>query len=208
MRNDGEMQRRPSHTTGLSGKVFGVGLARTGTTSLHHAMGALGLQSAPDSVALLDAIDIDFLATYDAFFDNPIPFRFRALDTVCPDSRWIVTQRPVDEWLTSMEWLFGDGLDRLDPSTRFIGDRVHRQVYGSERFDEGRLRKIYEQHYADLADWVEGKPSIWMHLEDGLTWEPICNLLDLPVPSEPFPRSNERTRRRFRSPRRNRTTGQ
>ena len=115
----------------LGDKVFGLGLARTGTTSLHQAMGILGLRSAPDSIPLLESIDLDFLAAHDAFFDNPIPFRYEALDTVCPNSRWIITQRPVEEWLTSMRWLFGPGLDRLDPAMRDIGDRVHREVYGS-----------------------------------------------------------------------------
>lgn len=178
-------------------KVFGVGLARTGTTSLHEAMGILGLNSAPDSIPLLDGIDLDFLSRHDAFFDNPIPFRYEALDTVCPDSRWIVTQRPVDDWLNSMAWLFGPGLDRLRPNMRIVGDRVHRQVYGSDKFDEVRLRTIYERHYTNLAEWVDGRPSVWIHVDDGLDWEPICELLELPVPPVSFPHSNRRRRRRL-----------
>lgn len=178
----------------LSNKVFGVGLARTGTTSLHHAMGVLGLRSAPDSVPLLSGIDLDFLRNHDAFFDNPIPFRYRELDTVCPDSAWIVTQRPVDDWLSSMQWLFGPGLDRLSPDMRVVGDRVHRQLYGSVKFDERRLRSIYERHYAELEVWVVGRPSVWIHLNDGFSWDPICELLNRPVPRQPFPHTNRRRR--------------
>jgi len=181
----------------LERKVFGVGLARTGTTSLHLAMGELGLVSAPDSIPLLDAIDLDFLANHDAFFDNPIPFRYRELDTVCPNSRWIVTQRPVDDWINSMSWLFGPGLDRLKPEMRLVGDRVHRQLYGSDQFDEERLRSIYSRHYGELAEWVRGRPSVWIHLERGISWEPLCELLDLAVPLAEFPHSNQRRRRRF-----------
>lgn len=181
----------------LGAKVFGVGLARTGTTSLHEAMGILGLVSAPDSLPLLDSIDLGFLANHDAFFDNPIPFRYEALAKVCPKSRWIVTQRPIDEWLNSMAWLFGPGLDRLTPDVRLIGDRVHRQLYGSDQFDETRLRSIYVRHYDALAEWVDGRDAIWIHVGNGLRWEPICELLDLPVPSQPFPHSNRRRRGRF-----------
>ena len=181
--------------SGLRGKVFGIGLARTGTTSLHEAMQVLGLRSAPDSIPLLDSIDLDFLRSHDAFFDNPIPFRYEALEAVCPDSRWIVTQRPVGEWLGSMEWLFGPGLDRLDPTTRQIGDRVHRDVYGSTEFDPEHLRLVYERHYDRLASWVKGRDAIWINVEDGFHWEPICELLSLSVPAVDFPHANGRRRR-------------
>ena len=181
----------------LGDKVFGLGLARTGTTSLHQAMGILGLRSAPDSIPLLESIDLDFLAAHDAFFDNPIPFRYEALDTVCPNSRWIITQRPVEEWLTSMRWLFGPGLDRLDPAMRDIGDRVHREVYGSAEYDEGRLRALYGEHYGNLASWVQDRQAVWIHVDSGdLTWEPLCELLSLPRPAVDFPHSNRRGRRR------------
>ena len=183
-------------TTGLGGKVFGLGLARTGTTSLHEAMGILGLRSAPDSIPLVDGIDLDFLAQHDCFFDNPIPFRYQALEAVCPHSRWIVTQRPVEDWLQSMRWLFGPGLDRLDPAMRRIGDRVHRRVYGTDRFDEDRLRRLYVDHYGALAEWTQTRDSLWLHVDHGLQWEPICELLALPVPPIAFPHTNRRRRGR------------
>lgn len=186
------------HGSRLTHKVFGLGLARTGTTSLHEAMGILGLTSAPQSTPLLDAVDIDFLQAHDAFFDNPIPFRYRELDAVCPDSRWIVTQRPIDDWIDSMRWLFGPGLDRLDEATRSLGDRVHRQLYGFDTFDEERLRALYTRHYRDLADWLDGRPSLWIHVDQGFSWQPICDLLGRDVPTERFPHSNKRRLGRFR----------
>lgn len=166
---------------------------------MHQAMLELGLRSAPDSVPLLDGIDVSFLGEYDCFFDNPIPFRYAALDRVCPNSRWIITHRPLDSWLASMEWLFGPGLDRLDPTTRKVGDRVHRQVYGSDRFDADRLTQVHTRHYTELREWVDDRPHVWLELEDGFSWGPICELLDLPEPSSEFPRAN---RRRNRGPRR------
>ncbi len=179
----------------LSHKVFGLGLARTGTTSLHLAMGELGLRSAPDSIPLLDTIDLDFLERYDAFFDNPIPFRYRELAEVCPGSRYIVTHRAVEPWLRSMAWLFGPGLDRLDPSTRAVGDRVHRAVYGTEVFDPDVLREVHRRHEAEVRAFVENRPHLWLDTDDGLDWRPICELLDLPIPTVPFPRSNAGGRR-------------
>lgn len=176
----------------VDGKVFGLGLARTGTTSLHEAMAILGLVSAPDSIPLLDGLDRDFLRRHDAFFDNPIPFLYRELDAVCPKSKWIITQRPVDDWLASMRWLFGPGLDRLSPQMREIGDRVHRVVYGTAAFDPDRLRAIYDRHYGELAVWIEGRDAVWVHVDDGLDWSSICPLLECEIPDAPFPHSNRR----------------
>lgn len=173
-------------------KVFGIGLARTGTTSLHEAMGILGVSSAPSSVALLDTIDAAFLAEYDAFFDNPVPFRYTQLAEVVPDARWIVTQRNVDDWIDSMRWLFGEGLDRLDPAIRSVGDAVHRDVYGTDRFDETRLRAVYANHYGEVSTWIADRPHVWLHVEDGFGWEPICELIGRPVPQQPFPHANPR----------------
>lgn len=188
-------QAQPSTRT-LRNKVFGLGLARTGTTSMHEAMGVLGLVSAPDSVPLLDGVHLDFLRAHDAFFDNPIPFRYRELDAICPESKWIVTQRPIDDWIASMAWLFGPGLARLDGPTRRIGDRVHRQLYGSAHFDERRLRAIYDRHYSELAGWINGRDHVWLDIDDGIGWAPICDLLGKPVPDVDFPHSNIRRPRR------------
>lgn len=168
-------------------------MARTGTTSLHQAMLQLGLRSAPSSVALLDGVDHEFIARHDTFFDNPVPFRYQVLDRAYPDSRWIVTQRPLEPWLDSMRWLFGPGLDRLDPATRALGDRVHRNVYGIDTFDADALRGVYTRHYDHLATWIIGRPHIWLHLEAGLRWEPICELLKLPQPKADFPHANAAT---------------
>lgn len=192
------MPDAPEPMAPLEGKIFGVGLARTGTTSLYRAMGVLGIDAAPSSAVLLEHLDLDFLRRHDAFFDNPVPFRYRRLASLCPDARWIVTQRPLDLWLESMEWLFGPGLDRLDPTTRELGDRVHLDVYGTTTFDARLLTEVYERHYDSLADWVPARPHVWLDTDEGLAWGPICELLDKPVPRRPFPHENRRKRHRRR----------
>ncbi len=178
-------------------KIVGLGLARTATTSLHHAMSVLGISSAPDSAALIgvldrgEDLDLEFLARFDAFFDNPIPFLSRQLDAALPNARFVITHRPKDEWLDSMRWLFGPGLDRLDAPTRELGDRVHRAVYGIDTFDEHVLANIHERHYDDLRTWSHGRDdTLWLDLADGLSWEPLCSFIEMAAPSVAFPRSN------------------
>lgn len=172
-------------------KVFGLGLARTGTTAMHQAMGILRYRSAPSSAELIDGLDDEFLASYDAFFDNPVPFLRPELAERFPEARFVVTWRPVEPWLDSMAWLFGPGLDRLDPATRALGDRVHRSVYGFDRFDRARLQAIHEEHYDDLRRWSSDADNVlWLDQSEGFTWGPLCRFLDVSEPTVPFPVAN------------------
>lgn len=197
-------------------KVFGLGLARTGTTSMHEAMLLLGLRSAPSSAHLIDGLDEAFLDRFDAFFDNPIPFLRSELAGRFPDARFIITWRPVDEWIASMRWLFGPGLDRLDPATRQLGDRVHRSVYGTDVFDEAVLTAVHDAHYRDLRTWAAGRPNVvWIGAASQALvnpaavtgpsievvpfgWPPLCEFLGRPEPSVEFPHANSRPKERWR----------
>ncbi len=188
-------------------KIFGVGLARTGTTSLHTAMGILGISSAPDSIALLGDPNHRILSDYDAFFDNPIPFMYRELDQAWPGSKFIATTRPLDDWLGSMVWLFDEGLARLSPTERRIGDRVHQAVYGITEFDERILTEIWHDHHEGLRGWFGHRDDLlWLELEDGMRWGPLCDFLRVPRPETAFPHRNaaaepsrmQRLRRLFR----------
>jgi hypothetical protein len=158
---------------------------------MHEAFGILGFRSAPSSAMLIDGLDDEFLATYDAFFDNPIPFLHDQLAERFPDAGFVITWRPVEPWLDSMAWLFGPGLDRLDPETRALGGRVHRSVYGFDRFDRERLRAIHHAHYDHLRQWSSGRDSVlWLDQSEGFTWGPLCRFLGVPEPTVPFPVAN------------------
>ena len=173
-------------------KIFGVGLARTGTTSMHEAMGLLEIRSAPSSVALLDDLDHPLLEEYDAFFDNPIPFRYHQIDEAWPGSRFIATTRSLDGWLQSMQWLFDVGLERLNPADRMVGDRVHRECYGITQFDSEVLAGLWHRHHENLRDYFHDRSNdvLWLDLDQGFEWAPLCEFLGVTEPSAPFPHVN------------------
>lgn len=161
---------------------------------MHRAMDILDIPSAPSSARLIDGLDDRFLAAHQAFFDNPIPFLRTELAERFPDARFVVTWRPVESWLVSMEWLFGPGLDRLDRETRVLGDRVHRAVYGFDRFEPDRLREIHRRHYTELREWSAGRDeALWLNQEDGFSWGPLCRFLEVAEPTVPFPVVNRST---------------
>ncbi len=181
-------------------KIFGIGLSRTGTTSLHNGLSLLGLDSAPSSVALMTLLDdpgadVGLLDRHDAFTDNPVPFLYRVLDERFPDARFVLTTRQRDDWLASMHWLFGPGLDRLDPDTRRLGDRVHERLYGITSFDEQVLGDVYDRHHQEVEEHFSGREGDLLQLEtSGLAWQPLCSFLEIEEPSAPFPHVNRGSR--------------
>ena len=54
--------------------------------------------------------------------------------------------------------------------------------------DEGACKAAYEQHNAEVRAAVPADRLIDWQPSDG--WGPLCGALDVPVPDEPFPRTN------------------
>lgn len=84
-------------------KVFGIGLSRTGTTSLNKALSLLGYRSyhwrfSPDS-RLLSLEDCYFC---DAITDINASFMFEILAFTFPKAKFIYTTRTIDSWSSSI----------------------------------------------------------------------------------------------------------
>jgi len=180
-------------------RVFCIGLNKTGTSSFHAAMEILGLRSlhgggsdwGGDKInqAVRDARDqgrpllsgID--PVFDAFSDIwTLAKHFDLLDRQYPGSRFVLTVRPIEEW--------------IDSRRRHVERNVARSKAGKYRgtflvVDEDRWRRDWHRHidrarryFADRSDFLEAD------LTAGDGWEPLCRLLDLPEPAVPFPWAN------------------
>src|SRR6476660_2478699 len=95
-----------------TGKVFGIGFPRTGTTSLVRALNILGIASTHNPAGLLTDANDPVLDAFDGFADNPIPILYAELDARYPHSKFILTDRDVDSWLRSVEWMLAVGARR------------------------------------------------------------------------------------------------
>jgi len=139
--------------------------------------------------------ELEVLDRYDAFTDNPVPFLFKELDSRFRGAKFILTTRSLDSWLRSMEWLFGEGLDRLDQSTRTLGDEVHERLYGITTFDANVLTEIHTRHHASVVGHFESRPRDLLTLPVGdLGWQRLCRFLDVAEPTEEFPHANKSER--------------
>lgn len=170
-------------------KVFGIGLQRTGTTSLFSALNILGLKAAPHGIPLFFDINDPVLHKYDAFMDNPIPLLFKQLDQMIPGSKFILTTRDEESWLKSVEWLFTTEMPRMDKGLRSIGDQIHRAFYGTTSFDRQVMKQRRLDYLSEVDRYFQSRPKDLLKLDitQNQGWTPLCEFLDLPVPDHDFP---------------------
>lgn len=175
-------------------RVFGIGLNKTGTTSLHNALIELGFNSlhwggeaAHEAVQRAIAEDAPLLThldpAYDAFSDiGVLSRRFAMCDRQYPGSKYILTVRPVEEW--------------LDSRRRHVERNVARAKAGEYtgtwlEVDIPKWQAEWDAHMERAHRYFDGRDDmIEVDVTAGPGWEPFCRLLDLPVPSKPFPWRN------------------
>ncbi len=104
---------------GYRPKVFGIGLSRTGTTSLTHALTIMDYRTnhfphddefRREVTDYLeqggDRLELSVLNEYDALTDLPICCIYEGLDRAYPGSKFILTVRDKETWLASAQRLW------------------------------------------------------------------------------------------------------
>ena len=184
-------------------RVFGIGMHKTGTTSLHEAFKLLGLDSfhwgrgeAPLIWQEMNALGRSpTLEHWYALCDLPIPLLYRELDAAYPGSKFILTVRNEAGWLKSVEGLW----DYARNSTRHLWDvypfsnHIHTVLYGQAHFDAEVMLERYRCHNAEVLEYFRDRDDLLVMDMDASAlkgWSDLCYFLDLPVPEVPFPRHN------------------
>jgi glycosyltransferase involved in cell wall biosynthesis len=178
-------------------RVFGIGLNKTATTSLHEALTVLGYDSlhwggpalrrlVEVSLAIGDPLLSRLDPRFDAFSDiRALSTNFALLDAQYPGSRFVLTVRPLDDWIESRR--------------RHVESNVRRKAAGEYHgvfltVEEAAWREEWEQHVAGARSYFAGRDDF---LEIDLTaapdWSPICDLLGAAEPTTPFPWVNRST---------------
>ncbi len=184
-------------------KIFGIGLSKTGTTSLAAALEILGWQTAhfrnPITHAVIEHADFDL---FDALNDGPVSAHFEVLHAKYPNAQFICTTRPFASWQDSVR------AHRI----RVRGTDVPRDIdaiaaaEGPDSPLAARL-PIHDSiwRHADLAsvhaNWADrvdrffaDKPGKLLRFSvfEGDGWEALCGFLKAEVPAASFPHSNSR----------------
>lgn len=188
----------------MTRKVFGLGLSKTGTSSLAEALTHLGIRTIHypwDALTLRELQSgcnrLTVMETYDGAVDIPVAPYYAQLDKAYPGSRFILTLRQQDAWLRSAElhWqLMMDWWQRSDDFRRFQ-EFISMVVFGTTTFDRDRFAAAYESHRDAVVAYFDGRPDdlLIMDIAGGDGWDVLCPFLGLPAPAPtvPFPHANE-----------------
>lgn len=163
-------------------KIFGIGLGRTGTTSLARALKILGYSCVHyprDDVAI---------EAHDAAVDETVACQFRRLDQKYPDSKFIYTTRIISSWVGSYERCFSAISEGTE--THPLIASTYEKLYGQTTFDRIIWECGYSRHALDVSHFFIGKNKsrlLTFNIMNGDGWEKLCPFLNKPVPEEDFP---------------------
>jgi Sulfotransferase domain len=192
-------------------QIVGAGLGRTGTHSLkaaleqllggpcYHMMEVFGR---PDDIPVWhDAVNGDmpdwnaFLSDYRAAVDWPASAFWREIAAANPDALVLLSSRDTDGWWKSASNTIFHITERAVPESETamraqmaMALDMFKVRFTPNYLDETEAKRAFEAHNADVRASVPADRLIDYHPGDG--WEPICEKLGVPVPSEPYPHLN------------------
>ncbi len=175
-------------------KIFGIGFPKTGTTSLNLALQELGLSSIHFPVSLQEICD------HDGSVNLPVAVQFEKLDQTFRGSKFILTVREIESWLSSCEPQYRS-VQEMDQSLKddpraaeFIQFflTLRQRAFGTTFFDEVKFEHAYKSHLLKVKECFSGRAEdlLILDVSSDSVWFELCNFLALPVPQSQFPRAN------------------
>ena len=186
-----------------SQKVFGLGLSKTGTSSLTEALNLLGVRSVhyPHDEQTYDELRrgcyrLSILEEYQGVLDITVAPFYAQLDGLYPGSKFILTVRDREAWLRSCElhWRLMLEWWHKFPRFKIFHEFISACVYGTLEFSRDRFAYVYDTHLRNACDYFKDRPGDFLLLDicGGEGWEKLCPFLGLySAPATPFPRANE-----------------
>ena len=174
-------------------RIFGVGFNKTGTTSLHRALLTLGFSSLhwggpPVRHAVERALAegrplLSDIEQVDAYSDiEPLYRNFDVVDRQYPGSRFVLTERDVDDWIDSRR-------RHVERNRRLHAAGQYHGAFLDIEPDE--WRQDFEEHYERVKRYFAGREDLLvLRIRDGDGYERLCPFLGVEPPEDPFPWSN------------------
>ena len=193
-------------------QVFGAGLGRTGTNSLKLALNQLGLgpchhmeevihhmlvQVPLWSAALSGRPDWETIyGGYQSAVDWPTAGFIRELCAAYPSARFVLTHRSPENWADS----FGATIykllaerDAAPPEMKAwleMANGVMSKTGFPVGLDRDGLIRGFVAHNDAVKRAIPAGQLLVYQVKDG--WGPLCKFLNVPAPSDAFPRTNDR----------------
>lgn len=197
-------------------QVVGAGFGRTGTLSLKNALEKIGFGPCyhmmevfprPDHVAMWhraamtgsmdwDLVFRDFRATV----DWPSTRWWREIAAYYPAAKVILSVRDPEAWYKSMTDTIYQPMKSEVPADANVPDFVRKQnemvrkaivqdTFDNRFEDKDHTIGVFKRHIEEVKKTIAPDRLLVFDVREG--WAPLCRFLEVPVPSEPFPRLND-----------------
>lgn len=174
-------------------KIVGIGLNRTGTTTLGVCLKYWGYRHISCSKVdfqLWAAGNLDELlrrvSVYDSFEDWPWPLIYQEIDRSFSGSKFILTRRRSPEvWFSSLSKL----AEKTGPT------EFRKAIYGHAMPSDNKDAhiEVYCRHLESVRDYFRNRPQDLLEVcwEEGSGWKDLADFLGKPCPSIPLPHANK-----------------
>lgn len=176
-------------------KVVGVGLGKTGTTSLGKALEILGYTN--HARYNFDALElyynnhieelIEIIKVYDCLEDYPWLFLYKEIYESFPETKFILTIRSNEiEWFESLR----------AHSYRTGPSKAYKMIFGHYMpiVNQNDAMAFYNNHNKEVKTFFkENAPEnlLVLDISNSNKWDHICAFLNKEIPNIPFPKLNE-----------------
>ena len=178
-------------------KVFGIGWAKTGTTTLGSCFKVLGFDHQSQDLDLVTDIGkgnlsriMELVETKETFEDWPWILLYKELDNAFSDSRFVLTKRQPEKWIRSYQNMLANQAEASEEL-----NEIRRILYGLPFPDvsESQLMARYKNHNAEVESYFRNRPQdlLIVNWEEGDGWKELCEFLGKSIPNEPFPHANQ-----------------
>ena len=172
-------------------KIVGIGLSKTGTTSLKKALQILGYDSIGWSERAaqlysnkkLDILEYKYMNKFNAFTSEPWAQMYRLFDHL-HDCKFICTYRDKFAWFESIK-------------NHVVSRGTQKNLglvypFSDPEKEKEKMLKYYTNWYANIDEYFVNKNNInnIIYLQD-FSWPQICKFLDKEIPDVPFPYLNK-----------------
>ncbi len=180
-------------------KIFGIGLHKTGTSTLARCLEILGYNVCPETLgyAVMHEVSekkyrrcLKIAQEFEAFADSPWNYidAYKVLDVVFPTAKFVLTTRDETVWFRSLlRWvsLHDSGKDCSMIHTVGTPVTVEHQKEATAGY---RLHnKSIVDYFAKLPGADSGKKLLVVDWEAGDCWPQLCAFLGKPIPDISFP---------------------
>jgi len=174
-------------------KIVGIGLNKTGTTTLGVCLRYWGLNHISFSAKGFDVWrerDIDrlmrWVGMFDSFEDWPWPLIYPQIDQAFPGSKFILTRRADPQvWYASL----------CKHALRTGPTRFRAEIYGHAMPQDHQAEHIalYEDHLLAVRRYFKDRPQDLLEVcwEEGDGWQKLSSFLGFDCPTVPFPHANK-----------------